>query len=245
MNTFKQFLFESAQNEYDSIDKIKQAAPAYFAKFGDELLIRGLSAGDLKNAKIVGQFQITGNEEQQFVVRKIKVRKDRNPLTTPAEFHKKIDLWFKEKFDIFSRSETIFAVRLDDMESFGIAQGYGTASIIVPIGHTDYIWAQNNAYKDMYEALISWRRNLLVSPSYDPMIGITDELIHNFLDNGNYVMNDDAATLWPGSEIMVKCDEYFAITAEKIVQADSKPTDTVLSQNQKFTSYKKLCSLLS
>jgi hypothetical protein len=76
---------------------------------------------------------------------KIAVRKDRKPTSTDVETQEELDFFFKEKFGVKLRSESLFATLDVDM-----AETYGNLIIVVPKESTNYY--TNPHIKDLFYA---------------------------------------------------------------------------------------------
>ena len=77
-------------------------------------------------------------------VRYLKVRTNREPMSTCKEIHKISDSIFYKEFGIKARSETLFC-----FPDWREAKSYGTyVNIIIPIGKFDFIWSKK--IKDFY-----------------------------------------------------------------------------------------------
>jgi hypothetical protein len=121
---------------------------------------------------------------------KQSVRTDRKPLDTPDETHDQYNKWFKELFGINARSECVFVT-----SSFFIANAYvrlnkGNVYAVFPIGEMKYIW----------------------SPLVDDLVDLLDdEMTFDEFKELDYKMTGLNSAIEHRNEIMIKCNEYYAI----------------------------------
>ena len=143
-------------------------------------------------------------------ITKEKVRKDRKPKDTDPRTQKKADEVFLKKFGWMPRSQGLF-VTGNQKE----AKRYGTLYRVYPIGNFKFIWSDKvmdffTNFKfdnvSMFDELIS-------------MIYIDgSEYIHNkALERGlkkdikTYKDTDLTGAIRSNNEIMIDCDEYYAV----------------------------------
>lgn len=145
--------------------------------------------------------------------------------------------WFKEKFGIAARTETVFTTT-----NRGMASNYGYVRYIFPIGKFSTIHSEK--YKDLYFALKPANViNELKKEKYDfatiySKIGGTDEpkpeevvdviikedeetyrkVVKQLLDKGDYRKNDYANAFKSGHEIMLRCNAYFIVNSDDRIE---------------------------
>ena len=125
MITFKQFLLE------DNLD-----IPKLCAKFITES--QGLPL-----------FRGSTNLHKEPIV--VKVRKDREPMTTGKTVHYALDKYFLEKFNMTPRSSGCFSTG-----KISTAEKYGKPYFILPIGDFKYMWAtmEKEPVDDTYDIVM-------------------------------------------------------------------------------------------
>ncbi len=74
------------------------------------------------------------------------VRQERLPMTTKEHIHQEIDRQMFKRFKIHGRSKTIFCTG-----SKSLAEGYGKAYMVFPVGNYKYIWSPK--VDDMFVAI--------------------------------------------------------------------------------------------
>lgn len=131
------------------------------------------------------------------------VRKQRSPVDTPKEISKFLDEWFERKFGSSFRSESVFCVG-----SRKIATKYGKPHVIFPKGQMDFCWSP--VYADFYQdnAAVIDRDNSESDGYWDQFVDL--------LNKGKYqrTQMSKAISKFPTHEIMVNCDEYYAMTED-------------------------------
>ena len=140
-------------------------------------------------------------------------RTNRRPLTTHAKVHELADDYFKHKFGIKFRSESIFVSR-----SKSLAEAYGDPYVIFPLDRVDFAWSPK--VEDFtYEA---HEFNSRFSAG-DTVASQDFKDFQEFMDKLEYHSNDDSLateyvkfTNLKKYEVMIKCDEYLAIRAEAV-----------------------------
>ena len=162
------------------------------------------------------------NREGDFL--KEKVRKERQSLDSGKHVDIKVmDDLFEEKFGIRPRSEGVFC-------SFDITQAdrYGDIFMIFPIGDFDYII--NDQWTDTMDAWLWYlddAKDDLSDEEYKEFIEKWGELDSNKKIPSKYVKhvvdshyyNDKFEHgIKHGTEMMVVCDEYYAIRYDKSIR---------------------------
>ena len=132
--TFKQYLIEELTSKqiYDVVDEIADKCKPYLAEIKEPhnyVLYRGISqsvspTGDIHNT-----------------------HRDRQPVDTNPSFHKALDEWFFNKFNIRFRSHFSMFCTPDKRQ----AQLYGNACAVYPIGKINYTWSPQ--ISDLYSYL--------------------------------------------------------------------------------------------
>ena len=144
-------------------------------------------------------FMLRGLDESKELVRK-KVRQDRRPKDSWAEYSEFLDKELKEKFGWKPRSEGLFVT-----SKYMTASSYGNVYIIFPIGNFKYVW--NKEVEDNLKLLGSrW------ADGPKPNAGLVEPRIEKAIMNNDFIDNNINAALRKGHEIMIKCDEYFGIS---------------------------------
>ena len=140
-------------------------------------------------------------------------RTSRRPMTTERKVHDLADDYFKHKFGIKFRSESIFVSRSKEL-----AESYGDVYAIFPLDRVDFAWSPK--VEDFtYEANeFNIKLRDKESVSNDDF-----EDFQEFMDKLEYRSNDDSLateyvkyTNLKKYEVMIKCDEYLAIRAEAL-----------------------------
>ena len=145
-----------------------------------------------------------------------KVRKNRKPKDTPQEIHQMVDDWFKKKFGVRVRSNSMFL-------SFNrsVAINYGnTTYIIFPIGK--YKLFSSSSVEDLYIDIKEMLSKILrdhdafmggyaLHLMYDDIknIGSEDEFeekLYKFLEESFYTTNE-----YNKNEQALVCDKYYMI----------------------------------
>lgn len=146
----------------------------------------------------------------------LSVRKGREPRDTPPHAHDLIDKFFKDTFGHKFRSDAIFAGRLAQ------ADNYSNSYMIFPIGEYHYLW--NDEIFDMTTDLEAFVSRMLhaqgqstsfMSRKFNVVNKIYEEYVDEYL--GKQIRKDFhldtglCQALRGHSEIMIVCDEYYAI----------------------------------
>lgn len=147
-----------------------------------------------------GKLVFRGQHSDQFIN---LVRKNRTPKDTPKDVHKMIDDFMRSHFGIGFRSEAMFCTA-----SLATTLQYGTPRVVFPIGNFDYCWSPS--VSDMYEDLLP---DMLCH--YDADSYLDSEEIKRGLDKASYRCNvsmvDFRNAIESRNEIMINCNEYYAI----------------------------------
>jgi hypothetical protein len=212
MITFKQFIQEEHilkesfadeldQERRDLANDIKNDCGPFLKHFGDRsYLLRGFK-GAPRATKKYPLFK-------DFAY-KIPVRKDRKPLDTDPDLADAIDNFLEKKFGVRPRSEGLFCT---GAEGISQAEGYGDAYLIFPIGDFKIIYSKQVA--DLYTAI---KRNKIPSLSKFedeehafPSGQKYQDVINKHIAGFDYTDEIGAALKTP-NEVMVICDEYYAV----------------------------------
>jgi len=148
-------------------------------------------------------------------IRKLEVKRDRRALSTPPRLHYIADDWFYDKFGRRARTESLFCTGAKSQATY-----YGEVHAIFPVGRYKIIWSP--LVKDLYllaeqaftEASKLVKRKYgaedLASYQNKVMTRAGELLIHN-LNNASYRGGELIPALRSHHEVMVSCDEYYAI----------------------------------
>jgi hypothetical protein len=140
-------------------------------------------------------------------------RTSRRPLTTDKKVHEFTDDYFKHKFGIKFRSESIFVSR-----SKPLAVTYGDPYVIFPLDRVNFAWSPNveDFTYSAHEFSERFKDRESISSSE-----IAD--FEKFMDSLDYKCNDDSLrneyvkfSNLKQYEVMIQCDEYLAIRAEAL-----------------------------
>ena len=148
------------------------------------------------------------------VKKEVLVNTQRKPRNTPLSLHTLIDNYFFEKYSIPFRSASVFCVNNPSYitseypDSDGIEN---TLHLIFPIGN--YSCISSTKYRDLliilqnsYKVKIA---EFAASDNLDDISDATKQKIIDFLDRGNYVLNDLFGN--NANEIMLYCKSYYAL----------------------------------
>jgi len=140
-----------------------------------------------------------GMEKEHKPFLKKKVRLDnRNPMSSAQIKHERYNNFFEEMFGEPFRN-SLFVTG-----DYGQASHYGNIYMVVPIGHFDWMWSPdiNDLALDIPWPSVGGHIN--VPPSQDT--------VDTILGNANYTINSNlGGAIQSGNEIMIRCDEYYAI----------------------------------
>ncbi len=213
MISFKQFLVEDNIDDYESMVQTIKKDCAYYLSLTDELIYRGIS----------------NSNSTKNMINKLQVRTDRQPRDSSNALHLVLNSYLKEKFGHPYRTNSLFVTGKKS-----IAQGYmnhkdkiGDLCIIFPIGKFDFCyskelidvsWHFEAEYLDHFKSeFISnypeLGNNVLKSPEY---LNELKKFIYSIADKEiDYVENGDIEdAIGRNREIMIKCNEYYAIPIE-------------------------------
>lgn len=132
-----------------------------------------------------------GMQSKPSHIYKQAVRSDRRPRNVDHKIHDALDAWFEEKFGFKARSETAFVTG-----SFADAKSYGKPYAVFPIGDFKFVWSPEIG--DLF----------FISHSVKP------EGVASAMDEIQYKTSDLEEAIDSGFEVMVKCDEYYAVPME-------------------------------
>jgi hypothetical protein len=138
-------------------------------------------------------------------VHRIRVRKDRVPLDISKSATEILNSLFERDFGIKYRTQAAF-VKGDKSSTIE----YGSPHVILPIGEFKYCWSPN--IEDLY-VYAAYKFDLeKIGQLQNP-----EEKIKEVYEKGEYKSNGllMALTNYKKHEIMVACDEYYAIEASK------------------------------
>jgi hypothetical protein len=189
--TFKQYLIEglSTKEIYDVVEEIVTNCKPYLNEIKDPhnyMLYRGVSqlvspTGDIHNT-----------------------HRDRIPSDTSSSFHKALDEWFVNKFNIRFRSHySMFCT-----PNMHQAASYGNVCVIYPIGKINYIWAPKMrdlfAYIAHKERINNISQNTTPEEAYKHINKWFNE------DNVEYYFNTQL-TSNANNEVMIHVPSYYVI----------------------------------
>jgi hypothetical protein len=219
------------------MDDLFAALKRWKSVVGDKPVYRGISNSAIINRST--SFEVFDSKTKLFDVYNIDTRKDRIPSDSSEFVHNKLDAWLNEKTGIKFRSESIFAIK--DKK---IAETYGRPYVVIPKGEFHYCWSPYVAdayatfgnreftakfidymssekaapfiYSDNKRHTIKDFRKWYVSlqtkteDEFEKIILKIAKSIPNFwsFDSGIKGCPDN-------HEIMIACDSYYAIPAEK------------------------------
>lgn len=192
MITFKQFISERESRVNAALKMIEyHCGPFLRESKRSGFLIRGIKGLSGLASKSVLDID---NEELEYAVK--QVRGDRKPLDSTPIRHEFVDKWFKETVGFSARSEAVFAYgkHVDK----GEVSPYGTPCIIFPIGEIKYVWSAK--VQDLYSDIPGTIRS--------------EESLRKWLDDQGYKTTGLEEAVQSKSEIMIKCESYFAFPLE-------------------------------
>ncbi len=148
------------------------------------------------------------------VFKEIHVRNDRYPRDTPLSLHLLIDKYFFDNFGIPFRSSGVFCVNNPSyiINEYPANKGIAnTQHVLFPIG--DYSSCSSSKYRDVLLILQnSYRKEIEEFKQTDDLDDIsndTKEKIINFLDRGDYSLNNTFSN--NVNEIMLYCKSFYAL----------------------------------
>lgn len=189
MITFKQYLLEDRQDLVEYLrTHCMEACKTYVE--ANQVLWRGVKIHGKQREKI--DFTDQGVEGYE-----ISVRTDRGPRDTDIAIHQEADKFFKEKFGIALRSESVFAHsnKSRDLEDFGHPM------VIFPHGHFDIYWSE-----DIRDFTVEVIKNKNEDVELADWLG-------ELLERGNYKKGPNVEAMQTLSffEKMVVCKKYLAV----------------------------------
>lgn len=131
-----------------------------------------------------------GAHNEDFLKKEVRI--DRQPHLTRTENHEIIDGWMQRTFGINGRSATIFCSG-DDTTAYT----YGNVYAIFPIGKFEFLWSPQ-----IDDLFTDFPRDLEDGD---------EDGIEEFLENQNYTDKNLAAAIKSSNEIMIQCEEYYAL----------------------------------
>lgn len=148
-------------------------------------------------------------------------REDRVPRDTPRWAHDAINDYFKSEFNEPLRSNSLFCYSQRNK-----AGGYGSIYAIIPMGNYKIFWSPviddltttlfpDAAGDDFEHAFVGGEVYWSVDKRMD-LKDVTQEMqvryIHSTLDNAGYKQGSAFDALKSGSELMVRCQSYLALS---------------------------------
>jgi hypothetical protein len=141
------------------------------------------------------------------------VRKNRSPRNSPLIFHKVADAWFRARFGLSYRSESLF-VTSRVISAAAYAEDKTSVVRIIPISPYRFCWSPN-----VSDLLFAARR-------------LTDRHeIESFLDKASYSEQDLNSAHASGNEVMVSCERYVAIPLALLPLDPSTSSGTLILPN--------------
>ncbi|WP_300760225.1 hypothetical protein [Janthinobacterium sp.] len=196
MITFKQFLGEESTDEFSEFIH-RECQPFIDKAKGSGVAIRGMD----QPGRVIHTYNTP--QAHPLHVHINTVRKDRKSLSTPDVYHRAIDGWMQDEFGIAARTGSVFVF---GERSAHHTENYGQPYIIFPRGDFKFLWSP--VVGDLYDALI-----MEFGPAFK--MGRTDEVspedITRYVKSLQYTDEDFNLALQSGNEIMIECDEYYAI----------------------------------
>ena len=148
------------------------------------------------------------------IMKEVLVNTARMPRDTPLSLHTLIDNYFFEKYSIPFRSASVFCVNspVYITNEYPASNGVSNAlHVIFPIGN--YSCISSTKYRDLLLILQnSYKKHFVEFTSTDNLDDISDvtkQKIIDFLDRGDYVLNDLFGN--GANEIMLYCKSYYAL----------------------------------
>lgn len=212
MITFKKFLTEKDSHRVlyndtnwtqaairDSVMMIKRDCGPYLREIKDPTKVRAYRG-----------IQLDTRPHPVFL--KKDVRTDRHPKDTPEGISKLMDNWFKKKFGIKFRSESMFVT-----SRAWTAAAYGLVYMVFPIGDYDYVWSKK--YSDLTEdAFTAVTQKAKDNPEELKYLNVThsnlkQKHLDEVMEDGDYKFNKGLveALTQSKSEVMIKCKSYYAL----------------------------------
>jgi len=190
----QQFIFENKSITYDDIIRIKNDCAEYF--YESRFLHKNYPIYRRMNKKI---------RTYDIII----PRKNRKPLDTPKEIHKKLDELFKKEFGWKARSEGVFC------SGDAPSSVYGDLYYIFPIDKFKYVWSPDirdlTLELERFDILyIEGDGKFIEGYDYKKFHEILPQLVSTYKDN------DLQSALRSGNEISLKCKKYYAINASHL-----------------------------
>lgn len=198
MITFMEFIREDDAGFDIESFLHRECQPFFDASKGSGLAVRGISQA----GPVIGKFN-TPSSRHPIPVHKMTVRKDRKTLSTPEVYHHAIDEWMKDKFGIAGRTGSVFVFGERSADS---TENYGARYFVIPRGEFKFIWSPKVA--DLYDTMLE---------EFGPVFnhGDVGELppgeVTEYMNTLQYSDRDFNAALQSGNEIMIDCQNYYAI----------------------------------
>lgn len=201
MKSFKQFINEeSGITPNDIVDDIMANCQPYL-KESDYFRNRGMTN------------LWRGIEGVNVAFTTKQTRIDRKPQGMNTEIKELLDDALMEKFGLPFRSKAAFTT--GDSKRVEL---FGNPYAVFPIGNFDYLWSPK--VHDLNENP-EWGDLITSNLGPNQEINLTKDQIKDFLDDMNYMMNEnlEEATV-SGNEIMVAIDEYYIIERGYFLEND-------------------------
>ena len=158
-------------------------------------------------------------------------RTDRTPLDTSTTMHDIMNEYFKEKFGWAARSEGLFCTTSPSQARF-----YGDVYIIFPVNGYKFIWSplvhdlfdkQNKFIKSFMKDRAGTKSDLhaFIDMSQTNSREIKED-VFSMLDNLKYTDKSLQKSIIFNSEVMVKCNKYYAINKNKYYAFNKKYIST-------------------
>ena len=136
-------------------------------------------------------------------INKFKCPRNRAPKDTQALVHEIANAWFVENTGIAYRADAVFTTG-------GVAQarGYGNMYAIFPIGDFRFCWSPT-----IMDFTFDLAENFPDLQDDDPD---AEYKIYNAMNHAMYQTTNLKGAISSGHEIMVHCDEYYAVSADLV-----------------------------
>lgn len=100
------------------------------------------------------------SRKDAFDFKEKRIRKNRQPTSTPIEIHKLMDEWFNKNFGVKVRSQSLFCI----FSASIVEYYYGRPYMVFPIGKYKSIWSTK--IDDLYNE-VSFFYTMVFEPSYN------------------------------------------------------------------------------
>lgn len=203
--TFKDFLDNQFEVRGGLSEIVEKHSPGTLRRLGGNLLHRGVSSN---MGKFQGMWSAVDVPTEVFIK---SVRKDRKPRNTNTELSRRIDNWFRRKFDWAPRAEGVFVFGEEGRFS---TSAYGVNQCVVfPVGKFSYVWSPK--VDDLYTEIPSKIFND-VSGRWGPAATydndrFSQEKFDEYMESLGYTNNKIEKGAKMGAEIMIDCDEILLI----------------------------------